>query len=200
MNDAPRRLTIVQCVPALQGGGVERGTLEISRAIVERGHRSIVISAGGRLVERLVREGGEHAEWPIGRKSLATLRQVGRLRRFCEEQRVDILHARSRVPAWVCLLAWRKIAPASRPRFLTTMHGIHSVSRYSEVMTRGERVIAVSESVRDHIARCYPRCDMARVTVIPGAWTTRSSRTATGRTRTDGVSRPRASALQVVSS
>lgn len=163
----PRRLTVVQCVPALQGGGVERGTLEISRALVARGHRSVVVSAGGRLVDQLRREGGEHAEWPIGRKSLSTLRLVGRMRRFCETERVDVLHARSRVPAWVCLLAWRGMSGASRPRFLTTMHGVHSVSRYSEVMTRGERVIAVSQTVRAHIAERYPRCDMGRVTVIP---------------------------------
>lgn len=167
MTAPSRSLTIVQCVPSLQGGGVERGALEISRAIVARGHRSIVLSAGGRMVEQLTREGGEHFEWPIGRKSLRTLGQVRRLRRFCEEQRVDVLHARSRVPAWVCLLAWRGMPAAARPRFVTTMHGIHSVSRYSEVMTRGERVIAVSECVRSHIASCYPRCDLSRVLVIP---------------------------------
>lgn len=167
MTANPRRLTVVQCVPALQGGGVERGTLEISRAIVGRGHRSIVISEGGRLVDQLRREGGEHAAWPIGKKSIATLRLVGRMRRFCEAEGVDILHARSRVPAWVCLLAWRGMPEATRPRFITTMHGVHSVSRYSEVMTRGERVIAVSETVRAHIAGEYPRCDLSRVTVIP---------------------------------
>jgi glycosyltransferase involved in cell wall biosynthesis len=162
-----RRLTIAQCVPALHGGGVERGTLEISRAIVERGHRSIVISAGGRLVEQLRREGGEHIEWPIGKKSLATLGLVRRMRELCGAERIDILHARSRVPAWVCLLAWKKMPESSRPRFVTTMHGVHSVSRYSEVMTRGERVIAVSETIRAHIAADYPRVDLSRVTVIP---------------------------------
>jgi glycosyltransferase involved in cell wall biosynthesis len=163
----PRRLTVVQCVPALRGGGVERGTLEISRALVERGHRSIVISAGGRMVEQLQREGGEHVEWPIGNKSLTTLRFVRRLRGLCERERVDVLHARSRVPAWVCFLAWRKMDDARRPRFITTMHGVHSVSRYSEVMTRGERVIAVSETIKRHIADAYPRADLARVVVIP---------------------------------
>lgn len=167
LSPAPlRRLTVVQCVPALRGGGVERGTLEISRALVERGHRSIVISAGGRMVEQLSREGGEHIEWPIGRKSLATLRFVRKARALCERERVDILHARSRVPAWVCLLAWKDMEPETRPRFITTMHGVHSVSRYSGVMTRGERVIAVSETIRRHIADAYPRADLSRVVVI----------------------------------
>ncbi len=162
-----RTLTIAQCLPDLHGGGVERGTLEISRAIIERGHRSIVISGGGRLVEQFTREGGEHIEWPIGKKSLATLRLAPRLRDLCAAERIDILHARSRVPAWVCLLAWKKIPESARPRFITTMHGVHSVSRYSEIMTRGERVIAVSETVRAHIAAEYPRADLSRVTVIP---------------------------------
>ncbi|MGP1308919.1 MAG: glycosyltransferase family 4 protein [Phycisphaerales bacterium] len=167
-TDRPaRRLTIVQCVPALRGGGVERGTLEISRAIVARGHRSVVISAGGRMVEQLVREGAEHVEWPIGKKSLGALRLVRRLLAFCVNERVDILHARSRVPAWVCLLAWRGMDESLRPRFITTMHGVHSVSRYSEVMTKGECVIAVSETVRTHIADAYPHADLSRVTVIP---------------------------------
>lgn len=168
LGESPvRRLTVVQCVPALRGGGVERGTLEISRALIERGHRSIVISAGGAMVEQLTREGGEHVEWPIGGKSPSTLLLVRRLRAFCAGERADILHARSRVPAWVCLLAWRKMDDERRPRFITTMHGVHSVSRYSEVMTRGERVIAVSETVRRHIADAYPRADLSRVVVIP---------------------------------
>jgi glycosyltransferase involved in cell wall biosynthesis len=86
---------------------------------------------------------------------------------LCRDERIDILHARSRVPAWVCLLAWKKMPEGSRPRFITTMHGVHSVSRYSEVMTRGERVIAVSETIRAHIEADYPRADLSRVTVIP---------------------------------
>jgi glycosyltransferase involved in cell wall biosynthesis len=167
LPDRPvRRLTVVQCLPALRGGGVERGTLEISRALVERGHRSIVVSAGGDMVRQLMREGGEHVEWPIGAKSPWTLRLVARLRAMCRREGVDVLHARSRVPAWVCLLAWRGMGEP-RPRLLTTMHGVHSVSRYSEVMTKGERVIAVSETIRAHIAEAYPRADLSRVVVIP---------------------------------
>lgn len=162
-----RRLTVLQCLPALRGGGVERGTLEISRALVERGHRSIVVSAGGAMVAQLTREGGEHVEWPVGVKSPLTLRFVRRMRSLCEREGVDVVHARSRVPAWVCLLAWRGMDPARRPRFVTTMHGVHSVSRYSEVMTRGERVIAVSETVRAHIESAYPRADLSKVVVVP---------------------------------
>lgn len=160
-----RRLTVVQVLPALEAGGVERGTLEVARALVEAGHRSIVVSAGGRLARRLVEEGSEHVEWPVGRKSPWTLRLVPRLRRLLARERVDILHARSRMPAWVAWLAWRGMDPHARPRFVTTVHGFYSVSRYSAVMTRGERVIAVSKAVRRYVLDHY-RVDPTRVTVI----------------------------------
>lgn len=163
----PRELSVVQILPALESGGVERGALEVGKYLVEHGHRSIVISAGGRMVGQLTREGSEHVTWDIGHKSLWTLRLVPRLRRFLHDNRVDILHARSRMPAWVGYLAWRGMDPAGRPRFLTTVHGLYSVNPYSAVMVKGERVIAVSETVRDYILHNYPKVDPARIVVIP---------------------------------
>jgi glycosyltransferase involved in cell wall biosynthesis len=163
----PRRsLTVVQVLPALESGGVERGTLEVGKFLVERGHRSIVISGGGRMVAQLEREGSEHVAWDIGRKSPGTLRLIPRLRRFLIENKVDILHARSRVPAWICYLAWRGMAPGARPRFVTTVHGLYSVNAYSAIMCRGERVIAVSDTARDYILQNYPRTPPENVQVI----------------------------------
>lgn len=162
-----KKLTVLQLLPAMESGGVERGVLEVAHALVEHGHRALVISEGGRLVARLAECGAEHVAWPIGRKTLRTLLLVRRLRRFLTEQRVDIVHARSRVPAWIAWLAWRGMAPATRPRFVTTVHGLYSVNRYSRIMTRGERVIAVSETVRDYILRAYPDTPPARIEVIP---------------------------------
>ncbi|MFN3545078.1 MAG: glycosyltransferase [Thiobacillus sp.] len=161
-----RKLTVLQVLPALQSGGVERGTLEVAQALVERGHRALVMSGGGRLVAPLVASGAEHFEWPIGRKSLKTLLLVGRLRRFLIEHKVDIVHARSRVPAWIVYLAWRGMDPATRPRFVTTVHGMYGVNRYSRIMTRGEAVIAVSDTVRDYILANYPDCPAERILVI----------------------------------
>lgn len=161
-----RKLTVVQVLPALESGGVERGTLEVGKYLVEQGHRSIVISAGGRMVGQLTREGSEHLNWDIGRKSLLTLRLAPRLRRFLLDNEVDILHARSRMPAWVCYLAWRGMDPATRPRFVTTVHGLYSVNAYSGVMVKGEKVIAVSETVRDYILKHYPDVDPVRIQVI----------------------------------
>lgn len=161
-----KKLTVLQLLPALESGGVERGTLEIAHALVERGHRALVMSAGGRQVAPLVASGAEHFAWPIGKKSLKTLFLVGKLRTFLQEQQVDILHARSRVPAWIAYLAWRGMNPATRPRFVTTVHGLYGVNRYSGIMTKGEQVIAVSDTVRDYILREYPDTLPARIQVI----------------------------------
>ncbi|NDP48695.1 MAG: glycosyltransferase family 4 protein, partial [Sulfuriferula multivorans] len=115
-----KKLTVLQLLPALESGGVERGTLEIAHALVEHGHRALVMSAGGRQVAPLVASGAEHFTWLIGKKSLKTLFLVGKLRTFLLEQKVDIIHARSRVPAWIAYLAWRGMNPSTRPRFVTT--------------------------------------------------------------------------------
>lgn len=161
-----KKLTVVQMLPALQSGGVERGTLEIARALVADGHRSIVISNGGRLVAQLQAEGSEHVQLPVHRKALASLWQVRPLRRVLADLQPDILHLRSRVPAWIGWLAWRKLPAAQRPHLVTTVHGLYSVSPYSAIMTRGERVIAVSETVRDYIRDHYPSCPPQRVRLI----------------------------------
>ena len=161
-----RPLTVVQVLPELDSGGVERGTLEVAEALVAAGHRSLVISAGGRMVSALEAAGSEHLAWNIGAKSPFTARFVPRLRRLLRERKVDIVHARSRVPAWVAYLAWRGMAPGRRPRFVTTAHGVYSVNRFSEIMARGECVIAVSESIREYLGKSFPGTDMRRVRVI----------------------------------
>jgi glycosyltransferase involved in cell wall biosynthesis len=163
-----RRLTVVQVLPALESGGVERGTLEVGKYLVEHGHRSIVISAGGRLVAQLEREGSEHLAWDIGRKSpLTLLRYVWRLRRFLRTEKIDILHVRSRMPAWVCYLAWRGMNPSARPHLATTVHGPYSANRYSAVMSRGERVIAISDMIVDYVRRNYPNVSPEHIRLIP---------------------------------
>jgi len=160
-------LTVCQLLPALDGGGVEQGTLEVAAALVHAGHRSLVVSAGGRLLPGLVAAGTEHFTWPIGRKSPFTLRFMPRLRQLLVTEGVDILHVRSRLPAWIAWLVWRQMEPATRPRFITTVHGLYSVNAYSAVMTKGERVIAVSAYARDYVLQQYPGVDPGRIVVIP---------------------------------
>ena len=161
-----RRLTVVQLLPALDAGGVERSALEIADALVQAGHRAIVVSAGGRLVSQLQALGAEHVALDIGRKSLATLRHVPALRRLFARERVDIVHARSRLPAWLARLALRGMPAGSAPHFVTTVHGLNSPSRYSAVMTSGERVICVSQTVRAYVLQQYPRVDPGKLEVI----------------------------------
>ena len=150
-------LTVLQVLPALDEGGVERGTLEIARHLVSQGERSLVVSAGGRLVEQLESEGSRHLTASIGSKNPFTFRWVPRLRRMFEEREIDIVHARSRLPAWIAFLAWRGMPASNRPRLVTTVHGLYSVNTYSAIMTRGERVIAVSETIKRYILENYPR-------------------------------------------
>jgi glycosyltransferase involved in cell wall biosynthesis len=160
-------LTVIQCLPALNHGGVERGTLEVAEALVTRGHRSIVVSAGGSLVPQLLQTGSEHVCLPIGRKSVLTLQHIPALRRLLRNTGADILHARSRLPAWISYFAWRGMDRQQRPAFITTVHGAYSVNRYSRIMTYGERVIAVSEFIREYILEHYPDTDPGKIITIP---------------------------------
>ena len=162
-----RPLTVLQVLPALESGGVERSTIEMSDALVRAGHRAVVASAGGRLLPALQATGAVHVDLPLGRKSLATLALVRPLRRLCAEHGVDIVHARSRLPAWIAWRALQGMPAARRPRLVTTVHGLNSASRYSAVMTRGERVICVSDTVRAYVLHAYPGTDPARLRVIP---------------------------------
>jgi len=125
----------------------------------------VVISAGGRLVEQLQAEGSEHITLDLGRKSLATLGRIGPLRRLLRELKPDIVHARSRLPAWVGWWALRGISP--RPHFITTVHGFNSPGRYSSILLRAERVIVVSQTLRDYVLSHYRWLEPGRVRVIP---------------------------------
>src|SRR5690606_7529040 len=102
-----RALSVMQLLPALESGGVERSTIEIAQALVDAGHRAVVVSAGGRLLPELLATGAQHIELPIGRKSLATLRHVRSLRTLMRRHSPDIVHARSRLPAWLGWVAIR---------------------------------------------------------------------------------------------
>lgn len=154
---------VVQVLPELNEGGVERGTVELSRELVLRGHQSTVISAGGRLAEVVESEGGRHCRFDVCRKNpLTALVRTARLKRQLSELKPDILHARSRVPAWLCHFANRTLGIP----FVTTVHGFNSVNAYSRVMTFGDRVICVSGAIRDYVQHHY-QVPSGKLTVIP---------------------------------
>ena len=161
-----RNLKIIQLVPELNSGGVERGTLELGKYLSALGHESVVISNGGILVEQLLSEGSRHIKIPIHRKNPCSLLQVLKLRRLFLREKPDIVHARSRVPAWVCFLALSAFPKHLRPRFITTVHGFYSVNPYSDIMTKGDAVICVSQSIRDYVLRNYPKVQEEKLSVI----------------------------------
>ena len=153
-----RRATVLQLLPALgQAGGVERGSVEIAAAVVEAGGRAIVVSSGGPLVHDLSRAGAEHLTLPVDRKTPWAIRaNAEKLAEIVRAENVDILHARSRAPAWSAAMAARRTDRA----FVTTFHGTYGSSnwlkrRYNGVMVQGDRVIAISNFIASHVRRFY---------------------------------------------
>lgn len=159
---------VVQALVSLNLGGSELVATELAEHLSAAGHRVTVIAAGGPLEARIAAAGAEHIAWPIGRKRLGTLAYIRRLADWLEAERPDVLHVHSRLPAWICLLALRRLPKNARPAFVTSMHGHYSVNRYSAVMARGDRVIAVSEHIRDYTLRNYPVARPGDVVTIHG--------------------------------
>ncbi len=159
-------LTVVQILPALESGGVEKGTLEVAKALVEKGHQAIVISSGGQMVKELESIGASHISLPVKRKSIFSLRHVSKLRKTLIEINPDIIHYRSRIPGWLTYLAWRKMPKGNRPRLVSTVHGLYSVSRYSKVMTYAEKIIVVSKTAKEYVLSNYPETDEKKIELI----------------------------------
>lgn len=159
---------IVQALVSLNLGGSELVATELAESHSRLGHRVTVVAADGPLKQRILAAGATHLDWPIGRKSLATLAGIGRLARWLEENPADIVHVHSRLPAWICRLALRKLPPTARPALVTSMHGHYSVNRYSAVMASGDRVIAVSDHIREYTLRNYPGARPERIITVHG--------------------------------
>ena len=150
----PRPPVVLQVLPALGGGGVERGTIEIAQAISLRGGIALVASAGGRLAPSVERAGGRNVILPLASKHPWTIwRNAARLARLIRAEGVDIVHARSRAPAWSAWLAARRTGA----HFVTTYHAPYAENfpgkhAYNAVMARGELVIAISRFVAEEVA------------------------------------------------
>lgn len=149
--------TILQVLPELISGGVERGTIEMAEAIVARGWRALVASAGGPMTEQLRRLGAEHITLPMASKNPWRIwHNAGHLEQIIKSHQVDIINARSRAPAWAAYMASKR----TNTKLLTSFHGVygHSSSlkrRYNEVMTYGEKVIAISHYIEEHLKSIY---------------------------------------------
>ena len=159
--------TVLQVLPALEVGGVERGTVDITAGLTGAGWQAVVASSGGAMTEEVKGVGGIHVTLPLDRKNPWTIRRNVRvLQKVIREYRVDIVHARSRAPAWSARTAARR----SGVPFVTTFHGVYGCGNrlkkaYNSIMAKGDIVIAVSEFVSRHVQETY-RTPSKRLWVI----------------------------------
>jgi glycosyltransferase involved in cell wall biosynthesis len=158
---------VLQVLPRLVTGGAERGAVDIAVTLAEAGGTSLVASEGGPMEYELKRAGIVHVKLPLASKNPAVMyRNVTRLAKLIEAHGVDIVHARSRAPAWSASAAARRTGR----HFVTTFHGAYEFGnalkrRYNAIMVKGERVIANSEFIARHIREAY-KVDPACVRVI----------------------------------
>lgn len=168
MSALPPGATILQVTPALDAGGVEQTTLDIAEAVTRAGGRALVASEGGRLADELKARGGTLIPMPLDTKNpLALLRNAGRLERLIRAEGVDLVHVRSRAPAFSAIPAARR---AGVP-VVTTYHGVYSARSapkrwYNRMMTRGDLTIANSEYTRNHVIAEH-HLDPDKVVAIP---------------------------------
>jgi len=161
-------MNILQVLPALETGGVERTAVEMTEALVAAGHGSHVLSNGGRLAADVDAFGGVNHFVNIGSKNILSVPwRIAGIRRLIAEHKIDVVHARSRAPAWPAMLAAR----AEKVPFVTTYHGIYNAKSglkrfYNSVMAKGDYVIANSEFTKAHILKEHG-IDAAKITVIP---------------------------------
>lgn len=167
-NGSGNRPTILQVLPSLETGGAEQTAVDVAAAIVAAGGRAVVASTGGRMVAALEKAGAKHVLFPAASKNPATMiANIGRLARLARAEGADIIHARSRAPAWSSLFAARRTGLP----FVTTFHGAYKEAGflkglYNSVMARGDRVIANSDWTAREIVARHPAA-AGRIVTIP---------------------------------
>ncbi|MFH1339138.1 MAG: glycosyltransferase [Candidatus Omnitrophota bacterium] len=145
-------MNILQILPELNVGGVETGTVDLAGYLVSRGHKSVVVSNGGVLVEKLESEGSKHYTLPAHKKSIFTIiRTIPELIKIIRKEEIDIVHARSRVPAWIAFFAARLTGRV----FITTCHGHYKTHLASRVMSWGRLVICPSHVIANHMNKDF---------------------------------------------
>ena len=157
-------MKVLQILPQLNIGGVERGTLDLSKALIQKGHESFVVSGGGILVDELIQSGAKHYEIPVHIKSLRTLSLAKNLSKTISSIEPDIVHVRSRMPAWVNFRAFKMLQ--KKPLLISTFHGLYSFPIYSQVMSFVDHSIAISKTVEKYILKNY-KLNKNDITVIP---------------------------------
>lgn len=158
---------VMQIIPELSAGGAEQGCIDVAAELTRAGAQAFVISHGGRRVHEIARAGGTHINMPVHSKNPLTMwRNIFRLRKLIRKYDVDIVHARSRAPAWSAMLACRH----TNARYMTTCHAPYNFHNklkrfYNSAIARGERVIAISHYVADYLRQNY-KIDPRNIRVI----------------------------------
>lgn len=145
-------MNVLQILPELNVGGVETGTVDLARYLVRYGHKSIVISAGGNLVQDLEKSGSKHYLLSVHKKSLSNMiKMIPKVVEIIKNEKIDVVHARSRVPAWIAFFAARK----TNTVFITTAHGHYSKHFFSRIMGWGKLVITPSNVIARHMCDSF---------------------------------------------
>lgn len=141
-------MNILQILPELNVGGVETGTLDLAKYLVRLNHKAVVVSAGGTLVKELESIGARHYQLNVHKKSFfSMLKMIPLLAEIIKKEEIDIVHARSRVPAWIAFFACRRTGCV----FITTCHGYYSTHLFSRIMGWAKRVIVLSNVIGRHM-------------------------------------------------
>lgn len=156
-------MQIIQLLPELNEGGVERGVVELNRELIKQKIQSVVISNGGKLVNQIIEDGGIHEKIDICSKNIFTFPfRVFRLKKVLKKLNPDILHVRSRVPAWLVYFANKSL----KIKVVSTVHGFNSVNKYSKIMQSANQVICVSNQIKEYVIKNY-HTKKSKITVIP---------------------------------
>ena len=157
MNLDIKNYSVLQVLPHLNSGGLVSGAIEISEALQKAGMNSFVASEGGRREREITRVGGESIKISLGSKNpFVIFRNINKLSKIIKKYNIDIIHARSRAPAWSAYFAAKKMGIP----FVTTFHGTYSIKnslkkKYNSVMVRSDRIIAISKFINSHILSNY---------------------------------------------
>ncbi len=167
-------MKVMQILPALESGGVERGTIDVAKALKKEGFEPIVVSSGGVMVYQLREAGIRHIELPVNRKNpFKIFSNINRLVKIIEENKVDVVHVRSRAPMWSAYFACKK----TKTKLVATVHGTYSLNFlhweifplkriYNEIMLKADRVIVVSNFIKSYLLKNYPGDFSEKITVI----------------------------------
>lgn len=163
---------LLQVLPSLISGGVERGTIDIVKASTEAGFDALVASKGGKMSHQVIQAGGKHIELPVDTKNPFKIwKNVKLISKVIKDYDVDIVHVRSRAPAWSCYYACKQTGC----KLVTTVHGTYSLGKglvrkfktfYNSSMLKGDKIIVVSNFIKDYVMNNYKEIDESKITVI----------------------------------